>query len=75
MLDVEEYIVQIAIQLAKMQAPISQREGLELANSLIQGTSVGEKVKAWKQQNCLSYIQDKGKNAPLGTKYWKGFMK
>ena len=49
MLDVEEYIVQIAIQLAKMLEPISQHEGLELANSLIQGTSVGEKVKSWKQ--------------------------
>ena len=75
MLDVEEYIVQIAIQLAKMWVPISRREGLELANSLIQGTSVGEKVKAWRQRYCLSYIQDKEKNVPLGTKYWKGFMK
>lgn len=41
MLEVEEYIVQIASQLAKMRAPISRREGLELANSLIHGTDVG----------------------------------
>ena len=32
-------------------------------------------VKAWKQWYCPSYIHDKEKNAPLGTKYWKSFMK
>ena len=35
MLEVKEYIVEIATLLAKMWVPISQHEGLELANLLI----------------------------------------
>ena len=45
MLEVKEYIVEIATLLVKMWVPISQCEELKLANLLIQGMSVEVKVQ------------------------------
>ena len=59
MLEVKEYIVEIATLLVKMWVPISQCEELKLANLLIQGMSVEVKVQQWKQQYCAAYIKDK----------------
>ena len=44
MKEVEDYIVEIMTQLAKMQVPITCHQGLELANSLIHETSTAEKL-------------------------------
>jgi len=41
---VEEMLIQIIMQLAKMRVPISCRQGLLLANSLISGKDIKEEV-------------------------------
>jgi len=69
MAQVEPYLVELIDQLAKMRAPVSTKQGLELANSLINGTSTQEDVLRWKQKNCDSFRQN-GK-IELGKNYWK----
>ena len=84
---VEQYIVEIASQLAKMRQPISCRQGLELANSLITGNVLETDVRAWKKKHCTAlsksenYDEGDAEDANtsdtrlLGTGYWRGFMR
>jgi len=48
MLQVEAHLLDIILKLAAMNQPITPTEGLALANSLIEGTSMKEKLKEWK---------------------------
>ncbi len=43
MLEVEPYLMELIIKLADMRTPITTSQGLQLANSLIKGTSVDGK--------------------------------
>jgi len=75
---VEEYIVKVASQLAKMWQPISCHQGLELANFLIDGKNREEEVHAWKKWHCIAERCEKDANASSSTllscSYWHGFM-
>jgi hypothetical protein len=62
-----------------MWAPINVATGLQLANSLIDGTQFESNLRAWKEKHnvhaCMSNIDaDAGGNL-LGWGYWRGFMK
>ena len=74
MLEVEPYLVELIIKLADMRTPITTSQGLQLANSLIKGTSVEEKVIEWKKKYCKSFQLGAGK-PELGREYWQQFMK
>jgi hypothetical protein len=74
MLEVEPYLVNIIIKLADMRTPISASQRLQLANSLIKGTSIEKKVIEWKKKYCKAFKIGDG-NSELGTDYWKRFMK
>ena len=78
MLSVEPYLVELIAQLARMRSPINVTTGLQLANSLIAGTSIELEVKAWKQKhNVQTRLNSHGSDAGglIGWGYWKGFMK
>jgi hypothetical protein len=76
MLAIEPYLVEMIRELEKMWVPISSRQGLALANSIISGTAYEKQVLEWKENHCVS-----SKNNPeqqpmvLGKGYWYGFMK
>jgi hypothetical protein len=70
MSEIELYIVELAIKLAEMRVPITSKQGLQLANSLINGTSFQESVLLWKQKNCEAF-RERG-NKELGPGYWNG---
>jgi hypothetical protein len=55
MLDIEPYLVELVTKLAEMRTPITTTQGLELANSLISGTSTIDKVVARKRDNCAAF--------------------
>ncbi len=76
MLDIEPYMVEMITQLEKMRLPISSRQGLELANSIISGTLHEEKVLALKEAHCVGF-QNNSEDKPmvLGKGYWARFMK
>jgi hypothetical protein len=63
MAQVEPYLVELIDQLAKMRAPVSTKQGLELANSLINGTSTQEDVLRWKQKIATAF----GKTGKLNS--------
>ena len=73
MIEIEPYIVELANKLAEMRVPITSKQGLHLANSLIEGTSTQESVLLWKQKNCAAF-RERG-NSKLGPGYWNGFLK
>ncbi len=50
MAPVEAYIVSLMQQMAKMRQPLNVSEGLSLANSLIEGTELEEKVVEFKSK-------------------------
>jgi hypothetical protein len=52
MLQVELYLVELIIKLAEMRQPITASQGLQLANSLINVTSIKKAVTEWKSHNC-----------------------
>ena len=66
---IEPYIVSIIIQLANMCIPISTSQGLQLCNSIINGTRFKDEVNEFKKHNCRSATQE------LGRGYWRGFLK
>jgi len=76
MIDIEPYLVELIGELEKMRVPISCRQGLALANSIISGTSHESRVIAWKQKHCNSFNRSDSSEEPLlGKGYWSGFMK
>jgi hypothetical protein len=65
----------IATQMAKMRQPVSRR--LELANSLIDGTNVQEKIISWRKRftsKGVKFSHLTGRES-LGAGYWHGFIK
>ncbi len=78
MAEVEPYLVELILQLAKMRTPITSAQGLELANSLISGTEMEDKLVEWKSKNCHAYKHtassdnENGKKLSIG--YWKSFL-
>jgi hypothetical protein len=74
MLEVEPYLVELIIKLAEMRQPITSAQGLQLANSLINGTSIKGKIIEWKKRNCHAFKVGKGK-LELGEGYWRSFMR
>jgi hypothetical protein len=73
MIEIEPYLVELIIKLSSMRMPITSAQGLELANSLIAGSSTEEKVLAWKKKNCAAFQQNGAKK--LGKGYWQAFLK
>ena len=72
---VEEMLIQIILQLAKMQVPISCWQGLLLANSLISGKDIKEEVHEWKKMHCIASQgenndEETDKSHLLGIGYW-----
>ncbi len=51
MLSVEPHLVALIVQLARMRCPINVRAALQLANSLIAGTSIADEIVAWKLEH------------------------
>ena len=83
MLPIEPYVVDLIIQLAKMQSPINVTTGLRLVNSLIAGTPFETQLQQWKVKHnaqARTLYQNHGNTVTatgreLGWGYWQGFMK
>jgi hypothetical protein len=54
-MEIVPYLVELIIKLVTMHMPITSSQGLELANSLIAGTSNENKVIAWKKKIVLLF--------------------
>lgn len=61
---VEQYIVSLMEQMAKMRQPLNVSEGLNLANSLIEGTKWEELVVDFKLKRGWNPIDEHGNNKP-----------
>jgi hypothetical protein len=73
---VEQYIVSLMEQMAKLQQPLNISEGLSLANSLIEGTKWEDAVVNFKVNRGWNPIDEHGNNKPvLGKKWYKNFWK
>lgn len=79
MLTIKPCIVDLIAQLSRMRSPINVTTGLQLANSIVAGTSFELEIKAWKQKHNVQYRMksDDPGSGPLllGWGYWNGFMK
>jgi len=60
--DIEHYLVELIGQLENMRAPISCRQGLALANSIISGTSHESRVIAWNKKSIVTLFKAAVKN-------------
>ena len=77
MIEVEPYIVKMIGQLAKMRQSITCRQGLELANSLVEAKSIMTKVNDWRLKHFSTFKQIHKEGAGsivMGPGYWRGFM-
>jgi hypothetical protein len=72
-------IVDLIAQLSKIRSPINVTTGLQLANSIVAGTSFEMDDKAWKQKHNVQYRMkaDDAGGGPLllGWEFWDVFMK
>jgi hypothetical protein len=77
MVQIEPYLVETILQLASMRIPITTSQGLQLANSLINGTAIQKEVTDWKGEKCHAYKCaskfSKG-NKSLSVGYWTSFL-
>ena len=55
MLEVEPYIVELIDQLGKMRLAITCQEGLQLANSLVNGKLIMKNIQIWCCKHCISF--------------------
>jgi len=69
MADIEPYIVLAIIQLANMRVPITTAQGLQLCNSIIQGTKFKKNLSLFQSKNLRSTT------TVLGPGYWRGFLR
>jgi hypothetical protein len=69
MLAIEPYLFKMIIQLEKMRVPISSRQGVALANSMISGTVHEKKFWNGKKLTTSPFAM------VLGKGYWADFMK
>ena len=67
--DIEPLIVGIILQMARIRQCLTPSKGLALINSIIEGTSVQEKLKKWKEKNTPNCVGTVGKG------YWRLFLK
>ena len=73
---VEEYLVSIFNQMAKMRQPLCISEGLALANSLVAGTKWEKEIFHFKTKRGWNQFDKEGnKKELLGNKWYKGFWK
>ncbi len=70
----ELYLIELICKLADIRTPITTAQGLQLANSIVKGTSIEQKVIGWKQMNCKGFQLGHAK-AELGKDYWLQFLK
>jgi len=74
----EEYLIVIVIQRARMDQPLSVTEGINLANSLIKGTPMQIDLITFKKEHKLykknSTKDMRAKTNRLGRSYWKLFL-
>jgi hypothetical protein len=64
MIEIEPYLVELIIKLSSMRMPITSAQGLELANSLIAGSSTEKKGASLGKKNVLLF--DKMEQRSLG---------
>jgi len=73
MLQVKAHLLDFILKLAAMNQPITPTKGLALANSLIKGTSMKEKLKEWKEPH-ITYQYIDSKSRILMKRYWSNFF-
>jgi hypothetical protein len=74
--EVEEYIVSILQQMAKMRQPLNVSERLNLANALVDGTEWKPKMTEFNLKHGWKPYAANGKKKPnLGPSWYKGFWK
>jgi hypothetical protein len=80
MIAIEPYIVDLIIQLSRMRSPVNVTTGLQLANSLIAGTSIETELHEWKIRHNIHSRRagvsgnETAAQHQLGQGYWRGFM-
>jgi len=73
---IEEYIISMLNQMAKMRQPLCVSEGLALANALIEGTEWEQRLRDFKTKRGWQQLDEEGKMKPLlGKKWCRGFFK
>ena len=83
MTEVEELLVEIALQKDSMNQPMTASEGLILVNSLIEDTELEDRVRAYYRERKFFDDEDKycakkdgeEKKSILRQGYWCGFMR
>jgi hypothetical protein len=74
MAGIEGHLLAAILRRAALRQPVSCAEGLELANSLIEGTTTQLDLMAWKKAN-LKNGPDDDSFGSLGVRYWKNFCR
>ena len=70
--EVEPYIVELIDQLGKMHLPITCQEGLQLANSLVNGNLIMENIQSWRRKHHISFRDEQQlTDKDLGKCYWQ----
>jgi hypothetical protein len=76
MAPIEEHIVALMAQMAKMRQPLNVSEGLALANSLIEATTWEKDLISFKEKRGWKALTSDGqKKSLLGKKWYRGFWK
>lgn len=76
MKEAEKVLLGLILQLAQMGKPISVSQGLLLANSLIKGTPMKQKIEKFQKDRKMFGDKDGSSTGmTLGKTYWKLFMR
>ena len=79
MIKIEPLLLDMLLQLSDMNAPVTCREGLELARSLVKDSSMIEEIKSWKDKHLCNDesddCNDDDGTEVIGKAWWSGFCR
>jgi len=72
--EIEEVFVEFLVEMSTYNRPLSVNEGIDLVNSLIEGTKYEKAVRDFQEKFCAGTMKEDTVKGKVGKGYWMKFM-
>ncbi len=72
--EIEDVFVEFLVEMSVFKRPLTVTEGLDLVNSLIQGTKYEQAVIEFQEKFCRGTMKEGSTKGKVGKAYWRKFM-
>jgi len=72
--EIEEVFVEFLVKMSAYNWPLSVNKGIDLVNSLIEGTKYEKAVRDFQERFCAGTMKEETVKGKVGQAYWNKFM-